>query len=127
MLRPSRDWRESMTLSSRDPHFGQRIVSEHSLSHNPLWRQSFRFRGAATRESSSGAKSRSPRHETSAVAPSDPNDRARDDIAPRPQWLRRGSFGRRDFLFRLRLLRFKLEANLSVLQLQISGEGTSLF
>src|SRR5207237_3689106 len=44
MLRPSRDWRESMTLSSRDPHFGQRIVSEHSLSHNPLWRQSFRHR-----------------------------------------------------------------------------------
>src|SRR5207248_7069141 len=123
MLRPSRDWRESMTLSSRDPHFGQRIVSEHSLSHNPLWRQSFRFRGAATHPE----RNRRVRHETSAVAPSDPNDRARDDIAPRPQWLRRGSFGRRDFLFRLRLLRFKLEANLSVLQIQISGEGTSLF
>src|SRR4030095_16129706 len=39
MLRPSRDWRESITLSSRDPHFGQRIVSEHSVSHNKLWRQ----------------------------------------------------------------------------------------
>src|SRR5436309_14943253 len=39
MLRPSRDWRESITLSSRDPHFGQRIVSEHSLAHNKLWRQ----------------------------------------------------------------------------------------
>src|SRR6266566_7288691 len=39
MLRPSRDWRESITLSSRDPHFGQRIVSEHSVSHNNLWRQ----------------------------------------------------------------------------------------
>src|SRR4029077_19655013 len=43
MLRPSRDWRESMTLSSRDPHFGQRIVSEHSLSHNTLWRQCVRI------------------------------------------------------------------------------------
>src|SRR4029453_19318491 len=43
MLRPSRDWRESMTLSSRDPHFGQRIVSEHSLSHNRLWRQCIRI------------------------------------------------------------------------------------
>src|SRR5437588_11233166 len=43
MLRPSRDWRESITLSSRDPHFGQRIVSEHSVSHNNLWRQCARF------------------------------------------------------------------------------------
>src|SRR5882757_9570340 len=42
MLRPSRDWRESITLSSRDPHFGQRIVSEHSVSHNKLWRQCVR-------------------------------------------------------------------------------------
>src|SRR2546423_460082 len=55
MLRPSRDWRESITLSSRDPHFGQRIVSEDSVSHNNLWRQrakttiaQFRFRGRRT-------------------------------------------------------------------------------
>jgi hypothetical protein len=40
--------------------------------------------------------------------------------------LRCGSFRRRDFLFRLRLLLFELEADFSILQLQISGEGTSL-
>src|SRR5262249_15166395 len=45
MPRPSRDSRESMPLSSRDQHFGQRIVSEQSLSHNPLWSQSFRISG----------------------------------------------------------------------------------
>src|SRR6266567_138183 len=40
MLELSRDWRESMTLSSRDPHLGQRIVLNASITHNQLYRQS---------------------------------------------------------------------------------------
>ena len=36
----SRDWRESMTLSSRNPHLGQRIVVLRTLvAHYKLWRQ----------------------------------------------------------------------------------------
>ena len=40
--------------------------------------------------------------------------------------LRCGSFRPRNFLFRLRLLLFELEADLSVLQLQVGREGTPL-
>src|SRR6266705_2616980 len=33
-----------MTLSSRDPHLGQRIVLNASITHNRLYRQCFRIR-----------------------------------------------------------------------------------
>src|SRR5689334_12749148 len=41
MLELSRDWRESMTLSSRDPHLGQRMVFGDYLPHHLLWSQNY--------------------------------------------------------------------------------------
>src|SRR4029077_5172380 len=109
MLRPSRDWRESITLSSRDPHFGQRIVSEHSVSHNKLWRQCARstFLRFASKE---GTRPR--------PYPLQPEERA---------FLRSGRFGGGNFLFGLCLFFFELETGLSVFQFQVSRKGASFF
>src|SRR5438067_10867130 len=46
MLELSRYSRESMTLSSRDPHLGQRIVLDASITHNQLYRHDFRRRNS---------------------------------------------------------------------------------
>src|SRR6266576_1590840 len=121
MLRPSRDWRESMTLSSRDPHFGQRIVSEHSLSHNRLWSQCIRIAVFPVPFSLEGTRADALQTFWAARV-----NLAYSTTPSRAEELRCGSFRRRDFLFRLRLLLFELEADFSILQLQISGEGTSL-
>src|SRR5438477_3097319 len=114
MLRPSRDWRESITLSSREPHFGQRIVSEHSVSHNNLWRQC----GMTI------ARIRIRRRGTSS-----PTKTGRGPVflRLRKAALRCSSFGRGNFFLWPRLFFFELETNFSVFQFQISGKGASFF
>ena len=85
-----RDWRESMTLSSRDPHFGQRIVSEHSVSHKCC-----------------GVNARDP---LSSDSLSQKGMRRACLLQPEERaFLRSGRFGRGNFLLGLCLSFFELE------------------
>ena len=143
MLRPSRDWRESITLSSRDPHFGQRIVSEDSVSHNNLWRQrakttiaQFRFRGRRTSPHSARTRpanrrvlrktGRRPVLPCSVASIS--NKDATQILCPRHEvFLSCGRFGSSNFFLWLCLFLFELETNFPVFQFQVCGKGPSLF
>src|SRR5207248_10897180 len=125
--------------SSRDPHFGQRIVSEHSVSHNNLWRQctnNNRTTPLPAREDFVPYENRPPLQKISAgyrldflcSVASISNKDTTQILCPRYEvFLGWSSSGRGNFFLWSRLFFFELETNFSVFQFEVSGKGAAFF